>query len=412
MKNIFKTYGLAITLLASIIIGSIIGLTMGEKAEMLKPLGDIFLNLLFTIVVPLVFFSISSAIANLESKGQFKKIMRSMLVIFLITTIISSVLMIVGVKVFPPTEGITISLDQSVETEDIQLGDQIVQTFTVDNFIELFTREHMLPLILFSVALGFATNRLGEKAEPLKKILQAGADVSMKLVSYIMYYAPIGLAAYFATLVGTFGASLLSSYLRSFLLYLVIAVIYFVVVFSFYAFVAGGKRGVRGFWKHNLLPAATAIGTQSSVATIPANLDATKKMGVSNAVRETVIPIGASIHKDGSAMGAILKIVFAFGVLGIPFEGLDTYLIAVLVAIITAIVMGGIPGGGLIGEMFIIAAYGLTPEVLPLLAVISTIIDIPATLLNATGDNAVAVLVERFTKKKTIAGRKDIESVA
>ncbi|UII57813.1 dicarboxylate/amino acid:cation symporter [Cytobacillus spongiae] len=394
-----KTYGLAITLLLSIVIGSILGLTMGERAQVFKPLGDIFLNLLFTIVVPLVFFSISSAIANLESKGQFKRIIRTMLIVSLITTVVSAVIMIFGVKIYSPTEGITIELE-AVETEDIQLGDQIVQTFTVNNFTELFKRENMLPLILFSVALGFATNQLKEKAAPLKKLLQAGADVSMKLVSYIMYYAPIGLAGYFATLVGTFGASLLSSYLRSFLLYLVVSLVYFVVLFTLYSFIAGGPKGIKTFWKHNLLPSATAIGTQSSVATIPANLDATKKMGVSNAVRETVIPIGASIHKDGSAMGAILKIVFAFGVLGIPFEGLNTYLIAIMVAIVTAVVMGGIPGGGLIGEMFIIAAYGLSPEVLPLLAVISTIIDIPATLLNATGDNAVAVLVERFTKKK------------
>src|SRR5690606_8682713 len=148
----------------------------------------------------------------------------------------------------------------------------------------------------------------------------------MKVIQIIMYYAPIGLGAYFASLIGDMGAELIGDYAQAFLLYYPVSILYFAIGFTLYAFLAGGKKGVARFWKNILTPAATALGTGSSFATLPVNLQAAKNIGVPKDIRETVLPLGATIHMDGSCLSAILKIAFVFGVFNIDYSGIDTFL--------------------------------------------------------------------------------------
>ncbi len=143
-------------------------------------------------------------------------------------------------------------------------------------------------------------------------------------------------------------------------------------------------------------PSLTALGTCSSMATMPINLEAAPKMGVPQEVCDVVIPVGAALHKDGSVIGGVLKILFAMSLFQqqLTFERL---LVAVGVAILVGVVVGAIPSGGMMGEMLILSVFGFPPETLPLLAAISVIIDPLATLLNATGDNVAAMMVTRMT---------------
>ena len=400
MRQKLKAYRFPIILVLSIIIGSLIGFIAGEKAEVLKPLGDLFLNLLFMIVVPLVFFSISSAIANMDSMKRLGKIMGSMITVFIITGIIASIVMIVAVVAFPPAQGAEISLTQPEDVEELSFADQLVATFTVPDFVEIFSRKNMLALIVFSILIGVATGLSGEKGKPFAKFLSSGSEVFMKVIQFVMYYAPIGLGAYFAALVGVFGPELLGDYARAVIVYYPVSVLYFVIGFTLYAFIAGGKKGVSRFWKNILSPAATALATGSSVGTLPVNLDAARKIGVPKDIRETVLPIGATIHMDGSCLSAILKIAFVFGIFEMEFSGIETFLTAIGIALLSGTVMSGIPGGGFIGEMMIVTLYGLPIEALPLISAIGVVVDPPATMVNATGDTISSMLVTRHLEGK------------
>jgi len=400
MNSKLKAYRFPIILLFSIIIGSMIGFLAGEKAEVIKPLGDLFLNLLFMVVVPLVFFSISSAIANMDSMKRLGKIMGSMITVFIITGIIASIIMLVAVVTFPPAQGAEISLSKPENIEELSLADQLVATFTVPDFIDIFSRKNMLALIVFSILIGVATGLSGEKGKPFATFLSSGSEIFMKVIQFIMFYAPIGLGAYFASLIGVFGPELLGDYARAVIVYYPVAVLYFIIGFTLYAFIAGGKLGVRRFWKNILSPAATALATGSSVGTLPINLDAARKIGVPKDIRETVLPLGATIHMDGSCLSAILKIAFVFGIFQMEFSGLDTFLTAIGIALLSGTVMSGVPGGGFIGEMMIVSLYGLPIEALPLISAIGVVVDPPATMVNATGDTVSSMLVTRNLEGK------------
>lgn len=387
-------------LLIAILLGVIIGLLFGDNATVLKPLGDVFINLLFMIVVPLVFFSISSSVASMDSLKRLGKIMSSMLIVFILTGIIASIVMLVAVNIYPPGEGVTIDFVTPETTEKLSLSEQLVKTFTVPDFVNVLSRSNMLALILFAVLIGLGTGLAGESGKPFGRFLSSASEVFMKVIKLVMYYAPIGLFAYFATLIGDFGAALLGDYAKAILLYYPVAILYFLLGFTLYAFIAGGKLGVTKFWKNILTPAATAFGTGSSFATLPVNLEAAKNIGIPKDIRETVLPLGATIHMDGSCLSAILKIAFVFGVFNMDFSGISTFLTAIGISLLSGVVMSGIPGGGFIGEMLIVTLYGMPLQALPMISAIGVVVDPPATMVNATGDTVAGMLVTRTLEGK------------
>lgn len=403
--KLLKVYKSSIILLAAVIIGGLIGAIVGPKAAIVEPLGDLFLNLMFMIIVPLVFFSITSAIGNMVSMKRLGKIMFATFVVFTSTALLTAVISLFGALIMNPTKGIDISAIQSLmASENVQSAEpvsflkQLVNTFTVSDFVSLFSRKNMLQLIVFSIGFGAAIALVKEKAQPLAKLLDAGASVMMKLVDIIMYYAPIGLGCYFAAVVGQLGPQILQGYLKSFVLYLILTVVCYFGLFTLYAFIAGGREGIKAFWKNAATPSITALATCSSAACIPVNLEYVKKMGVPKDIAETVIPLGANTHKDGSVIGGVLKIVFLFGLFGYDMTSISSIISIIFTAFLVGAVMGAIPGGGMIGEMLIISIYGFPVEVLPIIAVISTIIDAPATLLNSTGNTVCSMMITRFVE--------------
>jgi Na+/H+-dicarboxylate symporter len=229
----------------------------------------------------------------------------------------------------------------------------------------------------------------------------------MKVISYIMWYAPIGLGAYFAYLVGVLGPELLGAYLKAISLYYPIAILYFFISFSIYAYWAGGKKGFKTFWANILTPSLTALGTGSSIATIPSNLEAADKIGIPKDISRIVIPIGSTIHMDGSCLSAVLKISLLFGLFQMSFTGWETYLGAIGVALLSGIVMSGIPGGGFLGELMIVTLYGFPPEALPIISMVGTLVDPPATMVNAIGDNVASMMTARALHGKRWMNQRD-----
>lgn len=398
MRCFLKQWRFTLILIASVVFGAGLGYWIGPAAEKLKPAGDLFLNLLFTAVVPLIFFSMASAVAASSNLKRLGKIAGLMLVIFIVTGIVSACLMIGAVKVFNPAEGLPLELSAPPQAEASNMAEKIVRTVSVADFPGLLSRRNILALIVFSVLVGLASQAAGEKGRSFREFLVSGAAVMGHVIKLIMLYAPIGLGAYFAYLIGVNGPQLVGAYARVVALYYPVAMLYFGVGFSVFAFIAAGGGGVRRFWT-NILPASlTAWGTGSSLAALPANMDAAERIGVPEDVREIVLPLGATIHMDGSCLAAILKIAVLFALFDKPFTGFETLAGAVGVALLCGVVMSGIPGGGFLGEMLIVTLYGFGPEALPIVAMLGTLVDPPATMINASGDTVAAMLVARFLK--------------
>lgn len=415
MKKFFNIYKFSIILFISILIGGFSGYFLGEKALILKPFGDLFINLMFMIIVPLVFFNVSSAIANMKEIKRLGKILTSILLIFIITALISAIVGLIGAIIFNPTKGVDYTtlrtllkpaVSNATNPNNLGILDQLVNTFTVTDFSLLLSKNNLLQLIIFSLLFGISTSLIGEKGEPVAKFLSSASAITLKMVNIIMYYAPIGLGCYFATVIGALGTQIVSGYLRVFVLYLLLTIIYYFGFFTLYAFLANGKNGVKMFWENAISPSISAIATCSSAACIPVNLNYARKMGLPNDIAETVIPLGANIHKDGSVFGGVLKIVFLFGLFGKDILNPYSLISILFVSFLVGAVMGAIPGGGMIGEMLIISVYGFPPEALPIIAVISTIIDAPATLLNSTGNLACSMLISKIVEGKNFLIQK------
>lgn len=394
------TWGFTVLLLAFVAAGCGLGLALGRDASALKPFGDAFLNLLFTAVVPLVFFSISSAVAGMSDRRRLGRILLAMLGVFVATGIVASVVMAVGAALFPPAAGLTARLAPGPPAEQLDTFSRIVQALTVSDFGELLSKKNILALIVLAVLVGLAASAIGERGRRFREFLASGSDVMVKLIGLILYYAPLGLGAYFAWLVGVLGPELLGAYARAMALYYPLAFAYFFLAFTFYAWLAGGRRTVGSFWRNIPLPALTSFSTGSSRAAIPVNLAAARRAGVPRDVAEVVIPIGATIHMDGSCLSAILKISILFGLFGREFADPGTIATAVGVALLSGTVMAGIPGGGFVGELMIVTLYGFPPEAMPVISMIGTLVDPPATMVNATGDNVASMLVARLVDGK------------
>ena len=216
-----------------------------------------------------------------------------------------------------------------------------------------------------------------------------------------MYYAPIGLGCYFAALIGSFGASIAVGYLKTFIYYTIIAILYYFIIYTIYAFIAGGKKGIKAYWKNIIPTTLTALATCSSAASIPVNVESSKKIGVPEDIAETTIPLGSSFHKDGSIIGSVFKIMFLVCLFGTSVNTIGDALGILGVALLANLLITAVPiGGGTISEMLIITMMGYPVAALPILTIIATIIDPQATMLNVVGDTASSMMVTRIVDGK------------
>ena len=402
MKKFWKNYKQTILLVLAMIIGAICGLIFKEDASAVKPLGDLFLNLLFIVIVPLIFFTVTTAVARTGQPKRFGKIVVMTVIVFVATSLIAVAAGFVGTGItdlVKPGDSAEIRemFDSKVKDDtDLNVLESTVQLISVDDLYKLFSKENVVAVLLASILTGIAIRMSKEKGEALLNVLESGKDVTFNFIKLIMYYAPIGIGCYFASFVGTFGGSIALGFLKTFILYLIIALIFYFGVYSLYAFIAGGKEGFKRFWK-NILPSTfTALATCSSAACIPINIDSAKKMGVPEDVTETVIPLATNLHQDGSYIGTVFKIMFLVSLFGTDISDPGTILEMVFVTLIATLLISGVPiGGGTISEMMIITMLGYPVAALPVLTMVATVIDAPATMLNAVGDTSCSLLVAR-----------------
>ena len=407
MKKIFKNYRSTLVLISSIIIGGIIGLIFKEDAKVLSPFGDIFINLLLVVIVPLIFLTITTSIAKMSSPKRLGKIMITTLIAFILTSLVAVLVGFITtynidlVDIEDTNKIVDTLVDKEITTEDVSILERTVQVLTVSSFNELFTTDNLIALLMFSMLFGIALNLSKEKGNNVRELLESLNNVVMKLIEIIMYYAPIGLGCYFASLVGTLGKEVAVGYLKTFVIYLIVALLYYFIVYTIYAYIALGKEGVIRYWK-NIIPATlTALATCSSAASIPTNSMCAKKIGVPDDIAETVIPLGTSFHKDGSIIGSVFKIMFLVCLFGTNVSGFAGISKILLISLMATLLITAVPiGGGTISEMLIISMMGYNTGVLPILTIIATIIDAPATVLNVVGDCATSMMVARVVDGK------------
>ena len=410
MKKFLSNYKSTIILLVAIIVGAIVGIVFKEKATIVKPLGDLFLNLLLVIVVPLIFLTITTSVSKMKSPKRLGKIVVTIIGVFVFTSIIAVLIGFLStyfVKLVEPEDGeqIRASLEQTTEetedTEELTIADRTVQLLTVDDFYKLLSKDNIIALLIFSIIVGIAINMTGEKAKPVVDFLESANTVVHNIIKIIMYYAPIGLGCYFAALVGSFGAQIAVGYLKTFVYYTIIAVLFYFIMYTVYAFLAGGKKGIKAFWKNAIPPTMTALATCSSAASIPINIESSKKIGVPDDIAETTIPLGSSFHKDGSIIGSVFKIMFLVCLFGTSMSTAGDILGILGIALLANLLVTAVPiGGGTISEMLIISMMGYPVAALPILTIIATIIDPQATMLNVVGDTVSSMMVTRVVDGK------------
>ena len=427
-KSVARNYAFLAVMLGAMILGSIVGWIFPQEldaegnvisagATVLEPLGTLFLNMMFCIVVPMVFSSIAGSVATMKSRKRAGKIMGTTVLTFVITGAIAAVIMIVIMKIFPPVLEPWTNLTEGVVEDPISIPDLIVNFFTVSDFSGLLSRSAMLPLIVFSILFGFGVN-LGPGPDSLiARFLTSLSEAMMKVVQLVTYYAPIGFFGFFADLVATYGPELVADYSRTLIIYYVMSFVYMFVFFPIYAQFGGGKGGAKIMFSKLFRPAAMSFGTCSSVATIPTNMEVADETGISKDVTDIVLPMGATMHMDGSAMSAIIKVAFLFGVFGLDFTT-EKAILAIIVAVFSSVAMSGIPGGGGTGELVVCTIF--FPDQLavayPIALAIGNLVDPPATMVNSAGDYVVSFIVSRYVDgkdwlQKAIAKKRESKAI-
>ncbi len=404
MRKFITNYKKSLILLLSIIIGTLIGLIFKEKASILNPFGDLFLNLLLVIIIPLIFLTLTTSIGKMNSPKRIGKILLTTFFIFIITSLISVFIGLITTKSFrlvniSDEDSIKLILNENdnIDNENINYLERTINTISVNDFSKLLTRDNMIALLVFSLIFGLAINMSKEKGKELLKVLESANFVLQKFLDIIMYYAPIGLGCYFASLVGNFGSEIALGYTKTFIIYTVVSIFVYFIIYSLYAYISYGKKGFKSYFKNIIPPTITALATCSSAASIPVNTECAKNIGVSEDIANSVIPIGTSFHKDGSIIGSVFKIMFLVYLfnMNVPTSKI------ILVSLLATLLITAVPiGGGTISEALIVSMFNFPASSLLMLTIIATIIDPPATVLNVVGDSASSMLVSRIVDKR------------
>ncbi len=377
------------------VLGIIAGLIMKEKASMFAFLGTILTNMLTMVVAPLVFCVIVVAIANIGDTKKIGRIGLKTVVIFLLTTLFAIFIGLVLANAFNIGSGVIIELPDTVTeaTTETTVIDTIVNIVPKNIFAALSNND-LLKIIFFALLLGFALLNMGEKGQKILTAFKLGQEAMTTLVSIILKFTPIGVFGIMANVVGNIGIEILIPYAKAIVALYLACIFYLIVVQA--GIVAGvfGKDSPIRFLKEMREPMAFVFATCSSVANIPVNLRAAKRLGVDDDTANFVVPLGAVVNMNGTAIYQAIAVIFTAQIYGIDLTIADQAMV-LLTATLAAIGTAGIPGSGLVMLTIVLGAAGLPMEGVALLAGIDRILNMGRVVPNIVGDTATAVVVAR-----------------
>lgn len=398
MNGVLKNYRGTIAMIAGVIAGAAVGALWPSAAHFVKPVGDIFLNLLFALVVPMVFFSISLAFYRMKARKQIGSVLLRTLLSFVIIWLCCGILSYISTLAVNPLGDFTLGQGAELKSESVAGGNALTDALSVSDFPQLFSKFHLLPLIIFSALIGLGAACAGEKGERAAGFFDSGNEVVIKAMKVLMYAAPLGLGCYFADTIAVIGSGLLEGYLRILIIYCVLTAILLFIIFPLIIRLFRGRGSVKAFFTHIIPPTVTGLATASSSVAMPGNIEAAEKMGIDNSVSQSVVPLATNLLKGGSVALDVIKVVFLMTLCGQATGGLVPAACIIGTAILSALVSGAVTNGGVTGELLICSLLGVRPEMAGIIMIIGTIADIPATLVNSQSTVVAAAIVD---KKKT-----------
>ncbi|MGC8936627.1 MAG: dicarboxylate/amino acid:cation symporter [Candidatus Methanomethylicaceae archaeon] len=389
----WKKYALIVAISIGFILGLGVGLATGKSAAVLKPLGDLFIRLMRMIVTPLVIITIAAAVAQIADLRRLGKLVIGMFILFILLSALAASIMLPAALAFGPGVGVGLKPPAGyTPPTPPSVVDLILGVIPYD-FVDIFSVSGLLKAIFFSIVFGLAVSLAGEKGKPVARALSYLSDVVLKVVLIVMWVAPIGVFGYAAWLMGTYGTSILVAYGKLITLDYSVSLAFFFIVYT--VVVALSRLNPIVYWRNIIEPALVAFTTRSSAVTLPVNIRAAQRAGIPDYVTNLVLPVGATCHMDGTAMYQVLCAVFIAQAFGITLDP-SLFVTIIIVGTLAAVGTAAIPGGGLLMLAMTVAAAGLPLEGIALIVAIDPILDMLRTMINATGDVAVATLMARI----------------
>jgi Na+/H+-dicarboxylate symporter len=384
-------------ILIAIVLGSLAGLALGEKAGHLKVVGDMFINLLKMIIIPLILASMVAGIISLGDARRLGRIGLKTFVYYMATTLLAVGVGLVLVNLIRPGVGVDMGAEAAVDMagrETPSLG-SIIKDIIPENLFAAMAENKVLSIILFSLLLGIAISSIGEKAKPLMALFESFNAVMMKITDWIMLLAPVGVFALIAYTIGTMGLSVLKP--------LAVYMVTVILGLSIHAFVTlpvllslFGKYSPSKFIRDMFSAVATAFSTASSAATLPITMECLREnTGVSNKVASFVLPLGATVNMDGTALYEAVAAMFIAQAYGISLS-IGQQLVIMLTATLASIGAAAIPGAGLVTMVIVLKAVNLPEQGIGMILAVDRILDMMRTAVNVWGDACGTAVVARL----------------
>ncbi len=379
--------------LVGMVLGVIVGVTMGPDAEILKPLGTLFINAIKMLIVPLVFCSLIVGVTSMQDTRKMGRIGIKAIVLYLGTTAVAISIGLGFAALFGPGEGLNMVVaDTNAVAQEAPPLVQTLLNMIPKNPVDALAAGNILQIIVFALGLGISLTLVGEKAQPAIAVFESLAEAMYKMTELVMKLAPYGVFGLMAWVSGKFGIEILLPLIK------VISVVYLGSLIHVCVFYTGtisliGRLNPVRYLKGLANPAAVAFTTTSSSGTLPATIKAAQEeMGVSKGVASFVLPLGATINMDGTALYQGVCALFIAQAFGVHLDMSD-YILIVTTSTLASIGTAGVPGAGLIMLSLVLTTVGLPIEGLAIVAGIDRILDMARTSVNVCGDLMVAVLI-------------------
>nr|WP_300312943.1 dicarboxylate/amino acid:cation symporter [Halomonas sp.] len=380
-------------ILAGLILGTLVGSLMGEQASVFKPLGDIFISAIKMLIVPLVFSTLVVGIGAMRDPQKMGRIGARTIALYLITTAFAIAIGLFASWLFQPGVGLELSFDKaSADAQEAPSLIEILVGLVPQNPVDALATGNILQIIVFAIGLGISLTLIGEKGEPVLKVFESFADAMVKLTSLVMAIAPFGVFGLIANVAGSYGAEVLLPLVKVIGVVYLACVVHVLVVYSGLLALLGRLNPMR-YLKGILDALVVAYSSASSSGTLPVSLRcATKNLGISEGVAGFVLPVGATINMDGTAIYQGVVAVFIAQLIGVDLSLAD-YGMIIVTGTLASIGTAGVPGAGLIMLSIVMAQIGLPLEALAVVAGIDRILDMARTSVNVAGDLMVTTLV-------------------
>ena len=368
----------------------------------LDTVGQIFVRLLKLLIVPMVFVSLVLGSAALGTSSRMGPMAAKTICLYLLTTCIAITLAMTAALLVKPGNGVDLKGDEVYEVRDAPPLKEVVIDIFPANPVQAMAEANMLQLIVFSILMGIALVRVGEKGEPVMRFFESVNEVILKMVLMLMHLAPYGVFAILAVTFSRLGLELIYGLLGYFMTVLTVLLLHAGLVYGGLLTAFAGLSPVHFF--RNIRPAILfAFSTASSSATLPVTMEVARdRLGIKRAVSAFTLPLGATINMDGTAIMQGVATVFIAQVYGIDI-GLSGYLIVILTATLASIGTAGVPGVGILMLSMVLGQVGLPVEGIALIIGVDRLLDMVRTAVNVTGDSMVATVVAKSEKEFDVA---------